>query len=108
MSIQTLDDIVIKNICYLNNLHHVSLRQLSTDIGCSESYMQKVVSKKIALTLETIGLIADRYQVHPSSLLRNDMKESEKIRQIVDYLITFDDPKLDAFLTLSQVMTSQK
>lgn len=108
MSTQYLDDIVIRNICHLNNLHKISLRQLSTDIGCSESYMQKVVTKQIALTLETIELIADRYQVHPSSLLKSNMQETEKIRQIVDNLITLDDSELSAILLISKAMAPKK
>ena len=108
MSTKHLDDIVISNICRLNNDNDVSLRQLSSDIGCSESYIQKVFSKKISLSLKTIELIADRYEVPASSLFQENMQKTEKIREIVDYLITFDDSKLNAILSVSKEMAPPK
>lgn len=108
MSTKHLDDIVINNMCRLNEQHDVSLRQLSTDIGCSESYIQKVFSKKIKLSLKTIERIADRYEVPASSLFQENMQKTEKIREIVDYLVTFDDSKLSAILSVSKEMAPPK
>ena len=108
MSTKHLDDIVISNICRLNNDNDVSLRQLSSDIGCSESYIQKVFSKKISLSLKTIELIANRYEVPAASLFQENMQRTEKIREIVDYLVTFDDSKLSAILSVSKEMAPPK
>ena len=107
MTPHNLEDIVIKNINHLNTYHKVSLRQLSTDIECSDSYMQKVVSKQISISLKRLTQIADRYEIHVASLLEDNMQQSEKIRQVNEYLIHLDDTKLDLILQLVQTISDK-
>ncbi len=91
---------IINNIIRLDNMQPLSMRQLSSNVGFSDSYMQKVLNGSTTPSLDALLKLANYYDVHISSLLHEDMQRTEKIRRVNDYLVTFDDNALNTVLTL--------
>jgi len=108
MTTQKLDDIIIANINHLNDKNKVSLRQLSIEINRSYSYMQKLVTKQITISAQTIESIAEFYHIHPASLLEEDMLKSENTRKINHYFSNIDNSSYDLLLQLAEKLSTTK
>ena len=103
-----LQETLSSNINRLMHTHNVSMRQLSSDIGCSDSYMQKIMSGDIIPPLEKLLKIAHRFNVPFQSLFEPNVLRSAKHREVDTYLLSFTDNELDAVLTLSKSIASNR
>ena len=95
-----LKETIANNIIRLDSKHPLSMRQLSSNVGFSDSYMQKVLNGTTLPSLSALLKLSNYYGVHISSLLHEDMPRTETIRKVNDYLITFDEDALKTVLTL--------
>ena len=98
---------LLNNINQLMHSHNVSMRQLSCDIGCSDSYIQKLMAEEMDPSLDTLIHISQRFQVPLSSLFEKDVLRSAMHREVDTYLFSFSDKELDAVLTLSKSIASR-
>ena len=103
-----LQTTLLNNINSLMHTHNISMRQLSSDIGCSGSYIQKLTSKEIELSLDTLTYIAHRFNIPVQSLFDNDVLRSALHREVDTYLVHFSDKQLNAILTLSKSIANKK
>ena len=58
---------LLNNINQLMHAHNVSMRQLSCDIGCSDSYIQKLMAEEMDPSLDTLINISLRFHVSIAS-----------------------------------------
>ena len=78
----------------------ISMRQLSADINCSESYVQKLLNGDFVPTVEKLSIIADYFEIPLWKLFLAPDMTPDKIEQITAYLLTFDEDALDATLNI--------
>lgn len=97
---------LLSNINRLMHENNVSMKQLSSDIGCSDSYIQKVMAEEIDPSLDTLFNISQRFHVSLQSFFENDVLRSSKLKEVDAYLISLNDKELDAVLTLSKSIAS--
>lgn len=98
---------LLNNINQLMHAHNVSMRQLSCDIGCSDSYIQKLMAEEMDPSLDTLINISQRFHVSIPSLFEKDVLRSAKRKEVDTYLFSFNDDELDAVLTLSKSIASR-
>lgn len=88
MDKKNLHEIFEKNINALmsnEGNHSPSMRYLSTSIGASESYMQKVLNTNSFPSIEKLQLIAEHYKVEPWMLLYDhDQKDLLSMIQLLE------------------------
>lgn len=82
----------------------ISMRQLSADINCSESYVQKLLNGNFVPTVEKLSIIADYFQIPLWKLFLAPDLTPDKVEQITAYLLTFDEEALDATLNMVRRM----
>ena len=87
---------------------NISMRQLSADINCSESYVQKLLNGNFVPTLEKLNVIADYFNVPVWSFFLSEELSQGKLQQINTYLLTFDEEALDATLNIVRRMKPTK
>lgn len=95
-----LQKIIQANILELMIQSGASMRQVSTDINCSESYIQKILSGTFTPTLEKLVDIAAYFNVPVTALLETETTISPKIHEIDALLVNLDDGALDAVLEI--------
>lgn len=96
----TLKKIIQNNILNEMNKANISMRQLSADINCSESYVQKLLNGNFVPTLEKLKDIAEYFKVPIWTFFLSEELTTGKIQQINTYLLTFDEEALDATLNI--------
>ncbi len=96
----TLKKIIQSNILNEMNKANISMRQLSADINCSESYVQKLLNGNFVPTLEKLNDIAEYFKVPIWTFFLSEELTTGKIQQINTYLLTFDEEALDATLNI--------
>ena len=88
--------------------HNVSMRQLSCDIGCSDSYIQKLMAEEMDPSLDTLINISQRFHVPLLSLFEKDVLRSAVHQEVDSYLVKFDDTQLNALLVLLKSKEDKK
>lgn len=101
---EKLQKVIQNNILKLMSESNVSMRQLSADINCSESYVQKLLNGDFHPKLEKLTDIADYFHVPIWALFLSEELTSDKIQQIESYLLTFDEAALDATLNVVKLI----
>ncbi len=97
---EELKKIIQRNILNEMNKANISMRQLSADISCSESYVQKLLNGNFVPTLEKLNVIADYFDIPIWTLFLSEDLTFNKVQQINSYLLTFDEEALDATLNI--------
>lgn len=95
---ENLKKVIQTNILELMSRSNISMRQLSADINCSESYIQKILSGDFTPKLEKLLDIANYFSVPLWMLFLDKDATPDKITEIESYLYTFDEDALDATL----------
>lgn len=95
-----LMQIIQDNILDLLDERNISMRQLSADIDCSDSYIQKMLNGKLVPGLDKLTLIAEYFGIPVWRLFLSEELANGKLQQIESYLLTFDEETLDATLTM--------
>ncbi len=95
-----LKKIIQQNILTEMTKANISMRQLSADINCSESYMQKLLNGNFVPTLEKLNIIADYFNIPIWALFLSETLTPDKVHQIDSYLLTFDEETLNATLNI--------
>lgn len=95
---ENLKKIIQTNILEWMSQNNVSMRQLSADINCSESYVQKILSGDFTPKLEKLQDIADYFDKPLWMMFFDKNATPDKITQIEAFLYTFDEDALDATL----------
>lgn len=93
-----LKKVIQHNILNLMSETNISMRQLSADINCSESYIQKILSGEFTPKLERLLDIANYFEVPLWTLFLDRDATPDKITQIESFLYTFDEDAIDATL----------
>lgn len=97
---EDLKKVIQNNILELMAESNISMRQLSADINCSESYVQKILSGNFTPKLEKLMIIADYFQVPIWTLFLSAENTPNKLSEIEAYLLKFDEPTLDDTLNM--------
>lgn len=84
-----------------------SMRKLSTCIGCSDSYIQKLMSNKIDPSLSKLTAISNYFDIPVHVLLDDSCEYSIEIYEIIRELESLPKKSLDAVLTLVQLLNKQ-
>ena len=95
---ENLKKVIQTNILELMSKSNISMRQLSADINCSESYIQKILSGDFTPKLEKLLDIANYFGVPLWMILLDKNATPDKIIQIEAFLYTLDEDALDATL----------
>lgn len=88
------------NILELMSKSNISMRQLSADINCSESYVQKILSGDFTPKLERLLDIAEYFGVPIWMLFFSPDDAPDKATQIQAYVLQLDDDSMDATLNI--------
>ena len=79
--------IIRENITYMiNNDETTSMRNLSTRIGASDSFIQKILTEKANPSLEKIDLISEYFDVESWEMLYNFRKDNNDMLSILQML----------------------
>ena len=79
--------IIRENITYMiNNDETTSMRNLSTSIGASDSFIQKILTEKANPSLEKIDLISEYFDVESWEMLYNFRKDNNDMLSILQML----------------------
>lgn len=97
---EKLKKIIQGNILELMSQSNISMRQLSADINCSESYVQKILSGDFTPKLERLLDIANYFQVPIWMLFLSPETTPDKAYQIQSYVLKLDDDSMDATLNI--------
>lgn len=97
---EDLKKVIQNNILELMSESNISMRQLSADINCSESYVQKILSGNITPKLEKLQIIAEYFDVPVWALFLSTENTPSQLSEIEAYLLSFDEDTLDATLNL--------
>lgn len=95
-----LMQIIQNNILALMDEHDISMRQLSADMNCSESYAQKLLNGDFVPKLDKLLMIAEYFDVPIWRLFLSTELTTGKLQEIETYLLTFDEEALDATLNI--------
>ncbi len=95
-----LKKVIQNNILKLMSESGISMRQLSADINCSESYVQKILSGDFTPKLERLLDISDYFNVPIWALFLSEENTPDKLSQIEAYLLEFDEETLEATLNI--------
>lgn len=85
-----LHEIIANNLIHLMNKeqnHSPSMRYLSTCLGSSDGYIQKIVGKKAFPSFEKLLAISNHYEIEPWSLLY-DADNNSDLQDIIIELST--------------------
>lgn len=104
---ENLKKVIQNNILKLMSESNISMRQLSADINCSESYIQKILSGNFVPKVERLQCIADYFHVPIWALFLSEENTPDKISQIEAFLLNFDEETLDATLNLVKCIRSR-
>lgn len=104
---EELKKVIQNNILELMAESNISMRQLSADINCSESYVQKILSGNFTPKLEKLLDIADYFQVPIWTLFLSEENTPDKLSEIESYLLKFDEETLDATLNLMKCVRTK-
>lgn len=97
---ENLKKIIQGNILELMSKSNISMRQLSADINCSESYVQKILSGDFTPKLERLLDIAEYFNVPIWMLFLAPDNVPDKATQIQAYVLKLDDDSMDATLNI--------
>lgn len=80
-------DIIRENLTYMiNNDETTSMRNLSTSIGASDSFIQKILTEKANPSLEKLDSISEYFSVESWELLYNFRKDNAEMLSIMQQL----------------------
>lgn len=80
-------DIIRENLTYmLNNDEHTSMRNLSTSIGASDSFIQKILTEKANPSLDKIDSISEYFDIESWEMFYNFRKDSPEMLRIMQQL----------------------
>lgn len=80
-------EIIRENLTYmLNNEENTSMRNLSTSIGASDSFIQKILTEKANPSLDKIDLISEYFDVESWEMFYNFRKDSPEMLSIMQQL----------------------
>lgn len=79
-------DIFYKRLDALMKKYNISDRQLSLDIGQSESYINKIRNYKIQPYLECFFLICDYFQIEPSEFFNDKVEDPLYMRELMNQI----------------------
>ena len=71
---------------WINNDETTSMRNLSTSIGASDSFIQKILTEKANPSLEKIDLISEYFDVESWEMLYNFRKDNNDMLSILQML----------------------
>ena len=95
--------IIRENITYMiNSDETTSMRNLSTSIGASDSFIQKILTEKANPSLDKIDLISEYFDVESWEMLYNFRKDNDDmlhILQMLQKLPASSMPVVKEFLT---------
>ena len=95
--------IIRENITYMiNSDETTSMRNLSTSIGASDSFIQKILTEKANPSLDKIDLISEYFDVESWDMLYNFRKDNDDmlhILQMLQKLPASSMPVVKEFLT---------
>ena len=95
--------IIRENITYMiNSDETTSMRNLSTSIGASDSFIQKIPTEKANPSLDKIDLISEYFDVESWEMLYNFRKDNDDmlhILQMLQKLPASSMPVVKEFLT---------
>lgn len=97
---ENLKKIIQSNILDLMSQSNISMRQLSADINCSESYIQKILSGDFTPKLERLLDIANYFNVPIWMLFLSPDTVPDKATQIHAYVLKLDEDSMDATLNI--------
>lgn len=103
-----LQEILVKNINKQLVKHNISMRQLSTDINTSDSYMQKIMAMQMMPSYERLVRIAERFEIPVSALFEEDSEQSHVISSIMDYLLQLESTDLEIILSMTKHLVEVK
>lgn len=87
--------IIRENITYMiNNDETTSMRNLSTSIGASDSFIQKILTEKANPSLEKIDLISEYFDVESWEMLYNFRKDNNDMLSILQMLQKLPDSSM--------------
>ena len=79
--------IIRENITYMiNSDETTSMRNLSTSIGASDSFIQKILTEKANPSLDKIDLISEYFDVESWEMLYNFRKDNDDMLHILQML----------------------
>ena len=88
-------EIFIKNLeALLRNDPKYSMRKLSTDIGASDSYIQKVLNRKTSLSVDKVDSICDHYEVEAWEMFFTGANSQKEVLAIIQILHRFPEDAL--------------
>ena len=80
-------DIIRENLTYMiNNDETTSMRNLSTSIGASDSFIQKILTEKANPSSEKLDSISEYFSVESWELLYNFRKDNAEMLSIMQQL----------------------
>lgn len=80
-------DIIRENLTYmLNQDENSSMRNLSTSIGASDSFIQKILTEKANPSLDKIDSISEYFDVESWQMFYNFRKDSPEMLPIMQQL----------------------
>lgn len=80
-------DIIRENITYMiNNDENTSMRNLSTSIGASDSFIQKILTEKANPSLDKLDLISEYFDIESWEMLYNFRKDNSDMLSILQQL----------------------
>lgn len=80
-------DIIRENLTYmLNNDENTSMRNLSTSIGASDSFIQKILTEKANPSLDKIDSISEYFDIESWEMFYNFRKDSPEMLPIMQQL----------------------
>ncbi len=97
---ENLKKVIQTNILEWMSQAEISMRQLSADINCSESYVQKILSGDFTPKLDKLQDIANYFDMPLWMMFFDKDATPDKISQIDAFLYTLDEEALDATLNI--------
>ncbi len=108
MTEKSVNDSLQRNLVHLMNERSTSMRELSSSIDCSPSYIQKILNGKFFPSMQKLQSIAEYFEV-PVSTLLSDTYENPTIDLIDSLLVELDEGSLQLTLNLvKQLSRNQK
>ena len=96
--------IVYDNLVQLLNdpKYGISMRKLSTELGRSGNYIQKLISDQSAITIDALNDISDYFDVPLWTFFIDHKEPSGKCRLITEHLSGLSDEALNTILCFVQ------
>ncbi|WP_369807614.1 helix-turn-helix domain-containing protein [Lawsonibacter hominis] len=93
-----------RRLTALREQKQVSAREMSLDIGLSESYVNNIENQKMLPSMRNFFYICDYFGITPREFFDDETPCPQQLHRLMDALKALDAKQLDALVNLAEQM----